>query len=101
MAILSKQQLLDKIKTMLEDKTDDESIGFIEDVTDTVTDLETKASDTTNWEKKYKDNDAEWRKKYRDRFFNSPSKEDEPEDDDSSDSDEPKIKTYEELFKEG
>ena len=70
MAIKSKDDILKSITTILGDRTDDDALNLIEDITDTVNDYESKISDTTNWKKKYEDNDAEWRKKYKDRFMN-------------------------------
>ena len=100
MAILKKEEILNKIRERLGEDTSDNALQFIEDVSDTIEDYETKAKDTTDWEKKYKENDDAWRKKYRDRFFNSPAEEtvtDEPEpiDDESI-----KNLKYEDLFKE-
>lgn len=93
--IKSKSELLDAIKTKLGGDTSDETIGLIEDISDTMDDYETKVSDTTNWKEKYEQNDAEWRQKYTDRFFSSgddDGKQDPP--------DEPKkeIKTFDDLF---
>lgn len=76
MAIKSRDEILNQIKTKFADQTDDDTISFLEDVSDTLDDLESKASDTTNWEKKYNDNDAEWRRKYTERFY-SPKEEQE------------------------
>ena len=64
--------LLSKIKERIGEDTSDEALRFIEDVTDTIDDYESKTKDNTDWKKKYEDNDAEWRKKYKDRFFNTP-----------------------------
>lgn len=98
MAVRTREEILQSVRERFGDDTSDDSLALVEDITDTITDLENKANnDNTNWEQKYKDNDAAWRKKYRDRFFsdNSGDDNDEPE--------EPKKKnyTYENLFKEG
>lgn len=96
MAIKSRDEILSQIKTKFADQTDDDMISFLEDVSDTLDDLESKASDTTNWEKKYQDNDAEWRRKYTERFY-SPKEKDEQEDDVTDVPDKPK--TFADLFK--
>lgn len=70
MAVLTKEQILDKIKVIIGENTSDETLHLIEDIADTINDYETKTKDTTEWEKKYKENDEQWRKKYKDRFFN-------------------------------
>lgn len=99
MAILTKAELLAKLKERTSGDMGDDTLKFIEDVTDTLTDFESKAKDTTDWEKKYKENDEQWRKKYKERFFTTPIQEDEQ---DIPTEDEPKLEklTYENLFKE-
>ena len=101
MAVLTKEQTLERIKQRIGEDTSDEALKLIEDVSDTINDYETKTKDTTDWEKKYKENDEQWRKKYKDRFFNGPAK-DEKDDSESDYDGEPKENklTYENLFKE-
>ena len=102
MAILTKDDLLAKFKTKLADDTSDEGITLLEDLSDTITDLETKSSDQTDWKTKYEENDASWRKKYTERFF-SPAPKDEtppaPSSSPADDDDQLGLK-YEDLFKE-
>ena len=76
MAIKSKQEILEKLAKIIGENKDDDTITFIEDISDTIDDYEKKTKDTTEWEEKYKQNDADWRKKYTERFF-SPSEKDE------------------------
>lgn len=80
--VKTKDELLASIKEKFKDDTSDETISFIEDVSDTINDFETRASDETDWKSKYEENDKQWREKYRDRFFNSESEEDKHLDDD-------------------
>ena len=54
---------------MLLCNTSDESIAFIEDVTDTYNALEQSSKDETDWKSKYEELDESWKKRYRDRFF--------------------------------
>lgn len=63
---LTKEELLEKIKSYIGDRTDDETISLIEDISDSIDDNE-------NWEEKYKTLDNEWREKYITRF-SEPSK---------------------------
>lgn len=65
--ILNKEELLNSIKSRLGDDTSDEALKFLEDVSDTISDYETKSSQ--DWKSKYEENDAEWRRKYKERFF--------------------------------
>ena len=94
MSVKTKSELLEMIKNRIGDGNSDEDISFIEDITDTVNDLENKASNNINWEQKYNENDAAWRKKYRDRFFNT-----DVDDIDEPPIEEPKQYSYENLFK--
>ena len=98
MAVRTKDELLEIIKGRIGDDTSDETISFIEDITDTLSDYEEKAtnSDTEEWKTKYEENDKMWREKYRERFF---SKQVKKEDEDFSD-DEIKSLSYDDLFEE-
>lgn len=78
MAVLSKDELFNKIKERVGDATDEETISFVEDVTDTFNELETRAiGDGTDWKSKYNELDETWKKKYRDRFFSNETSTDE------------------------
>lgn len=97
MAIISKDELMNRLNTFLGEDTTDETLSFIEDVTDTIEDYESKSS--TDWEKRYNDLDSEWRKKYRERFFRKVKEDDEVIEDvveDEEEKEEPK--TYDDLF---
>lgn len=96
MAVKTREELLESIRTRVGEQTDDETISFLEDVTDTLTDFETRANGNgENWEQRYKDNDAEWRKKYTERFFSS----DPTEPPVTKEPTETNPKTFEDLFK--
>ena len=98
MAVRTKDELLEIIKGKIGDDSSDETISFLEDITDTLSDYEEKAtkSDEEDWKTKYEENDKMWREKYRERFF---SKEVEKEDEDFSE-DEVKSLSYDDLFEE-
>lgn len=96
MAVKTREEILESVRARVGEQTDDETIAFIEDISDTLTDLETKAKgDGTDWETKYKENDAEWRKRYTERFYSSDPDTD-PETDKPVDTTKPK--TFSELF---
>lgn len=95
MSIRSREEILNSIKSIIGERTDDESMSILEDVQDTFTDFETRTKDTTDWHKKYDELDAEWRKKYRDRFF---SHSDEDPADEPEELEEEKPLTYDNLF---
>ena len=96
MAVKTREEILEELKVRIGEQTDDETIAFLEDVTDTLSDLETKAKgDGIDWKAKYEENDTEWRKKYTERFYSSdPNPDQEPPKPDDT----PKPKTFEELF---
>ena len=103
MAVRTKDELLDIIKTKVGDDTSDETIAFIEDVTDTITDYEEKIanSENENWKTKYEENDKKWRARYRERFFSkNVEKEDDDFEDEDEDEDEIKSLSYDALFEE-
>lgn len=75
MAILSRDDFMNAIKTRIGDDTSDDAIKFLEDVTDTYNALD-KNNSGEDWEKRYNENDKMWREKYRARFFDSETKDD-------------------------
>lgn len=95
MAIKSIDEIMDAVRTRMGDDISDETLMFIEDVSDTLNSF----SEADNWRKRYEENDEEWRRKYRDRFFSSKD-EVEGEDDFREREEEKESLTYENLFKE-
>lgn len=70
MAVLSREEFLNQIHTRIGDDSSDESIKFLEDMTDTYNDLEEKINNNgEDWKHKYEVNDAMWKKRYQNRFF--------------------------------
>lgn len=100
MAVRTKEELLELVKTRIGEDNSDEALAFIEDITDTLADFEGKAS--TDWEEKYNSLDNEWRERYKARFFSAPVdvKEDDFVDDVNDVEDETKDLTFEALFDE-
>lgn len=94
MARLSKDELIEKVKKYIGDRTDDETIEIIEDISDSV-----GASDEENeWKQKYEENDKMWRDKYISRFF---EKEEEAHETPTEHVEEEKeYKTFNDLFEE-
>lgn len=103
MAIRTREEILNSIKERFSDDTSDETLSLIEDVTDTLTDYETRTKDSTDWKTKYEENDKEWRTKYKERFFNSDRDVDNiPPDSNIIDKEDDTIdepKTFDDLFK--
>lgn len=102
MAVLKKEELMEKIKNILGDRTDDDALAFVEDVKDTFEDKEKGTSNNEDWKAKYEENDKKWREKYRDRFFKSSGDDDVGNIEDDIQPKEPqeKLLTYDNLFKE-
>ena len=94
MAVKKIDEIMTALKSRIGDSTDDETLAFIEDVQDTLSDFDTRTKDATDWKAKYETNDAEWRQKYRDRFFNTGSEQNQEEE-----SEEPERLTFDSLFK--
>lgn len=67
MAILSKADFLERLKTIVGEDTSDETLSLIEDFTDTYNDLEEKSNNNAYEELQDKYNDLS--KKYKERFF--------------------------------
>ena len=91
MAVRTKEDILESIRGVIGESSDDNTIALLEDITDTYDDLETRANgDGVNWKERYEENDREWRNKYTERFFSSEPKEpEEPEKQDPPNVDEP------------
>lgn len=103
MSVLSRDEILEKIRALLGERTDDEAIAFIEDVTDTYDSISDAKSGYTEEEVTARVNEVEekWRKKYRDRFFGNSGYDDDDEPDDGNTKTEEV--TFDDLFnkKEG
>lgn len=91
MAKLSKDELIEKVKKYVGDRTDDETIEIIEDITDSI-----DSSDADEWKRKYEENDKMWRDKYVSRFFDK--KEEDPEPPTEHEEEEKEYNSYEDLF---
>lgn len=97
--VRSKDEILEYLKGKMGDEPDDESIAFLEDVTDTISDYEAKVADTEDWKSKYETNDKEWRKKYTERFFSN-EPEDTPDPDPADPDEKHEPMSFEDLFTE-
>lgn len=93
MAKLSKDELIEKVKKYVGDRTDDETIEIIEDISDSI-----DSSDADEWKQKYEENDKMWRDKYISRFLEK--KEDESDTPTEHDEEEKEYKSFEDLFEE-
>ena len=69
MAVVSKDDIMQALSAIVGENDDENVISFLENLTDTLSDYETKTQDTTDWKQKYDELDGSWKKKYRERFF--------------------------------
>ncbi len=100
MAVLTREQFMEKLNTLTDGKTDDDTLTMIQDFSDTFKSLEEKedvAAVRGDYEEKLKTLDDTWRKKYRDAFFNG-AEEKKDEEEEEEEKEEPH--NYEDLFKE-
>lgn len=91
MAKLSKDELIEKVKKYVGDRTDDETIEIIEDISDSI-----DSSDADEWKQKYEENDKMWRDKYISRFVDKT--EDELDTPTEHEEEEKEYKCYDDLF---
>lgn len=93
MSKLSKDELIEKVKKYVGDRTDDETIEIIEDISDSI-----DSSDADEWKQKYEENDKMWRDKYISRFLEK--KEDELDTPTEHEDEEKEYNSFEDLFEE-
>lgn len=93
MAKLTKDELIEKIRKYVGDRTDDETIEIIEDVSDSI-----DSSDADEWKQKFEENDKMWRDKYISRFLEK--KEDELDTPTEHEEEEKVYISFDDLFEE-
>ena len=80
---LTREELMTAVASIVGDRTDDEAIAFVENVTDTFdsdssAELETANATITELTQKVIDTESAWRKKYMDRFYGGTDEEANP-----------------------
>lgn len=93
MAKLTKDELIEKVRKYVGDRTDDETIEIIEDISDSI-----DSSDADEWKQKFEENDKMWRDKYISRFLEK--KEDELDTPTEHEGEEKVYSSFEDLFEE-
>lgn len=99
MAVRTREEILEAIRSRIGEDTSDESISLLEDITDTMEDYETRVSDKTDWKNKYDELDATWRRKYIERFSGKTG-EDVKNEQEEQIKDDSEPRTFDELFTE-
>ena len=93
MAIRTRDEIMSQLQAMIgEDDTSDETLAFIQDVSDTLGN-DNSANRITQLETQLEEQDKEWRKKYRDAFFTG-----KPDESYEEESEPTKPKRFEDLF---
>lgn len=70
MAILNRDEFFESLNGFIGDRNDDDSIQFMENMSDTYEDLSNRATgDGEDWKQKYIENDKMWKERYKSRFF--------------------------------
>lgn len=98
MAVLNRDEFLDKIKGYIGESSDDKALSFLEDMTDTFDTMYNASHEEISWKQKYEENDASWRDKYRKRFYDDDAADNSKKELDEG---EPKTLTFAGLFKQG
>ena len=71
MAILSRDEYFASLHDRLGSDSSEEGIKFLEDMTDTYNDMESRVNgDGVDWEQRYHELDESWKARYQHRFFN-------------------------------
>lgn len=70
MAVKTRDEIMLQLQTIIGEDTSDETLTFIQDVSDTLGN-DNSAERITQLETQLKEQDETWRKKYRDAFFSS------------------------------
>lgn len=99
MAVRTREEILEAIRSRIGEDTSDESISLLEDITDTMEDYETRVADKTDWKNKYDELDATWRRKYIERFSGKTG-EDIKNEQGEQIKDDSEPRTFDELFTE-
>lgn len=80
---LKKEELMEKVKNYVGDRTDDDSLEIIEDISDSFEESESAEEVEkvkSEYEAKLANLESEWREKYKARFFSKDENEDNEED---------------------
>lgn len=103
---LNREEFITAISTIVGERTDDEAISFVENMTDTYDAFGDSEKDKTiaDLQKSLEETEQLWRKKYRDRFYSGTDEEENPSnqtlEEDKDKMIEPEEITIDDLFNE-
>lgn len=74
MAVVEKESIMSRLNALIGDRTDDEALSIVEDISDTI-DSASGTGMVTEEEadRRVAEKEEEWRKKYKERFFSGDS----------------------------
>lgn len=103
MAIRTKEEILELFRNYIGDRADEATIGLLEDLSDTLSDLDVEElkGRLDKAEQDLLEQDTIWRNRYRDRFFSSVDTDDRAKVEATHGLDNEPVTTFESLFKEG
>ena len=90
--VKTKDEIMEEIRTYIGDRSDDQTISLIENISDTLDDYAAHG----DYDEKLKDVEAEWRRKYIDRFMNGG--ENKPDDEITEDEEKTEDITIDDLY---
>ena len=103
MAILKKEELINKISEYIGEDNSDIAIEILEDVSDTIAaggDADELIKQVEELKEKVEETDAEWRAKYKARFLEGSADTEEPEEEEEETEEVEEKTSYDELFEE-
>lgn len=102
--VLKSDEAMAQLKKLVGDDTSEDTISFIENISDTLTSLESKANNNSDMIPKSELDrvNEEWAKKYRDRFFEgtTPQPNPQPNENENNNENDNEPLLFENLFKE-
>lgn len=99
MGVLNRDNFMNAVNNLLGDRTDEEALNLVGDITDTFNDMEKNAGEDMIPRSELDRANKEWADKYKRRFFDPPSVEDkENEIQEQGKEKENKKLTYDNLF---
>lgn len=97
MSVKTREELLNFYRDNIANSDSDNSVTFLEDLSDTLGDLESKSGSAEQWKEKYEENDKNWRKKYTDRFYSNDNEDNEEQNNEDEQEEKQKLH-FEDLF---
>lgn len=95
---LNREDFMNAVNNLLGDRTDEETLNLVGDITDTYNELEVNSNEDMIPRSELDRANKEWAEKYKQRFFSPPDVENKDKDNEQEQDKEKKALTYENLF---